>query len=254
MGIDSPAKSTTSQKWPDKPFVESKQRRSIVDEPSNVNEDKEQWRPKTYTLIPKLLSRPSFSYFSPCESTDENGNTYPEGGAQAWLVVLGSLCSMFSGFGVVNSIGVINAYITDHQLKHYSDSDISWVFSFYIFLVFFCGLQIGPIFDARGPRELILAGSICMVLSCFLLGICEGIQPPISYSSHLINQTMNRILALHPHPLASRRSRRLPPLHSRCVRHFPLVLPPKRCSDRRRRMWRLIRGRRLPPSPRISLP
>ena len=107
-------------------------------------------------------------------SIDENGNTYPEGGLRAWLVVLGALCSMFSGFGVVNCVGVLNAYVADNQLKGYSDSAISWVFSIYVFLVFFCGLQIGPIFDARGPRELIVIGSICMVVSTFLLGICEG--------------------------------------------------------------------------------
>ena len=44
----------------------------------------------------------------------------------------------------------------------------------YVFLSFFCGIQIGPIFDAHGPRLLVLAGSICLCLSMFLLGLCTA--------------------------------------------------------------------------------
>lgn len=81
---------------------------------------------------------------------------------------------MFAGFGVVNTIGVFSSYVTEHQLAAYSDSQISWIFGIYIFLVFFFGLQIGPIFDAQGPRACITAGSICVIVSTFLLGLCEG--------------------------------------------------------------------------------
>ena len=80
----------------------------------------------------------------------------------------------FACFGVVNTIGVLNAYVTENQLAQYSDSEISWIFSVYIFLLYFCGLQIGPIFDARGPRMLIIVGSVCTVVSTFLIGICNG--------------------------------------------------------------------------------
>lgn len=105
---------------------------------------------------------------------DEAGNTYPEGGSQAWICVAGSWCSMFCGFGVLNTIGIFNSYISTHQLSSYSESTVSWIFSIYVFLVFFCGLQIGPIFDAKGPRMLVILGSICLVSSMFLIGICTG--------------------------------------------------------------------------------
>ena len=133
------------------------------------------------TASSQVISSSSSSARSPEPewSVDDNGNTYPEGGLQAWLVVLGALCSMFSGFGMVNSVGVLYAYMAEHQLKTYSDNAISWIFGIYIFLVFFCGLQIGPIFDARGPRGLVLLGSICMVSSCFLLSVCEGTFAPV---------------------------------------------------------------------------
>jgi MFS family permease len=38
---------------------------------------------------------------------------------------------------------------------------------------FFCGAPIGPIFDAYGPRALIFAGSILLLASIFLLGLCS---------------------------------------------------------------------------------
>lgn len=44
----------------------------------------------------------------------------------------------------------------------------------YSFLVFFCGLQIGPVFDAKGPRLLILGGSVLTVFCMMLLGQCTA--------------------------------------------------------------------------------
>ncbi|KAJ5287671.1 hypothetical protein N7478_003357 [Penicillium angulare] len=105
-------------------------------------------------------------------TTDAEGNVYPEGGKEAWLVVLGSFLGLFGSLGLVNTIGTFQAYISSHQLKDYSSGDIGWIFGMYAFLVFFCGVQIGPIFDARGPRMLVLAGSICEMAFIILLGFC----------------------------------------------------------------------------------
>jgi MFS family permease len=79
---------------------------------------------------------------------------------------------LIAAFGMMNTIGVFHSYLAENQLRGYSESTIGWIFSMYIFLSFFCGLQIGPIFDAHGPRWLVLAGSILLCLSMFLLGIC----------------------------------------------------------------------------------
>ena len=73
-----------------------------------------------------------------------------------------------------STIGIYQAYLATHQLAGYSESTIGWVFSVYIFLSFFCGLQIGPIFDAKGPRLLILAGTVFLMLSIMLMGVCTG--------------------------------------------------------------------------------
>ncbi|KAJ5601440.1 hypothetical protein N7510_010974 [Penicillium lagena] len=105
-------------------------------------------------------------------TTDAEGNTYPEGGLQAWLVVLGCFCGLFGSLGLINTIATFQAYIQTHQLKDYSTGSTGWIFGMYTFLTFFCGIQIGPIFDARGPRLLILAGSICQMVMVICLGFC----------------------------------------------------------------------------------
>jgi len=97
---------------------------------------------------------------------------YPEGGLKAWLVVLGSFCGMLSGFGFMNSVGVFQAYLSTHQLKQYNEGTIGWIFSVYVFLSFFGGLQIGPTFDAKGPFWLILSGSVLLTAAVLLMGIC----------------------------------------------------------------------------------
>lgn len=61
--------------------------------------------------------------------------SYPEGGLRAWSVVFGSFCGMFASFGLMNSIGIFQAYLSTHQLAHYSDGTIGWISSLFVFLV-----------------------------------------------------------------------------------------------------------------------
>lgn len=98
---------------------------------------------------------------------------HPEGGAAANLVVLGSFASITGGLGLMNSIGIYQAWLSTHQLASLPESQISWIFGVYNFLIFFCGLQIGPIFDAKGPRVLLWIGSGLLVLMFVVLGFCE---------------------------------------------------------------------------------
>jgi MFS family permease len=105
-------------------------------------------------------------------SHENNEVNYPEGGLGAWSVVLGSFMGLVAALGMMNTVGVYHSYIAEHQLAGYSESSISWIFSMYVFLSFFCGLQIGPIFDAHGPKLLVISGSILLCASQFLLGLC----------------------------------------------------------------------------------
>lgn len=100
--------------------------------------------------------------------------TYPDGGWPAWLVVLGSFSGMLAAFGLMNTIGTFQAYLITHQLANESPSAVGWIFSIYTFLSFGCGLQIGPVFDAKGPRWLVFGGSVCLVVS--MIGVSASTQ------------------------------------------------------------------------------
>lgn len=106
--------------------------------------------------------------------TDAQGNSYPEGGLEAWLVVLGSFLGLVVALGVMNTIGTYQAYFVNNQLASYSSGSVGWIFGLYAFMSFFCGIQIGPIFDAKGPRYLVLAGSVLLMASTLLLGVCTA--------------------------------------------------------------------------------
>lgn len=99
---------------------------------------------------------------------------FPEGGWTAWLVVLGSFCAMFSIYGLINTSAVFEAYFKTNQLREYSHSQIGWIFSLYLFLVFFAGIQVGPIFDRFGPKILVAAGSLLIVTSLMLLSLSKS--------------------------------------------------------------------------------
>ena len=99
---------------------------------------------------------------------------YPEGGPRAWGVVFGSCCVSFSVFGIINTSAVFESYFTEHQLKGESPSRLAWIFSVYLFLIYFIGLLVGPVFDYHGHRILILTASILAVVSPFILSFCSG--------------------------------------------------------------------------------
>lgn len=106
------------------------------------------------------------------ESHGTNPDFYPEGGWSAWSVVLGSWMASFSTIGMMNSLGIFQTYLEEHQLREYSSGKIGWILGVFSFLAFFCGIQVGPIFDARGPRILVTCGGVGTVLSMILLGFC----------------------------------------------------------------------------------
>ncbi|CAN6647683.1 probable transporter Mch4p [Trichomonascus vanleenenianus] len=103
----------------------------------------------------------------------DEGEGFPEGGLRAWLVSFGAWCAMTMTFGMVNTAGFLQAWITEHQLKGISQSKISWMFSIYASLLFFGGIQVGPIFDKYGLKFVLIPGCIGSVASVFILSVCK---------------------------------------------------------------------------------
>lgn len=107
-------------------------------------------------------------------SSAGDGETYPEGGLRAWLVVLGAWLALVSSLGLMNTLATFQTYVTTHQLKDYDEGTVGWIFSIYTFVVFFGGLYIGPLFDKHGPRWLILTGTLFVCASLMLFSISTG--------------------------------------------------------------------------------
>ncbi|KAF2845637.1 MFS general substrate transporter [Plenodomus tracheiphilus IPT5] len=105
---------------------------------------------------------------------DEENDEYPEGGTQAWLVVAGAWCAMIPSMGLLNTIGVLQAWMSQHQLQDYSESNIGWVVSAYAFFLYIGAAQIGPIFDAHDIRWVIVPGSVGVVASLMCFSVSES--------------------------------------------------------------------------------
>lgn len=77
-------------------------------------------------------------------------DSFPEGGARAWLVAAGAGCVMFSTLGYSNSYGVFQAYYQVHQLHDVGPDDIAWIGGMQGFLTLATGAIGGPLFDRYG--------------------------------------------------------------------------------------------------------
>lgn len=98
---------------------------------------------------------------------------YPEGGAKAYSVTLGAWLALLPASGLLNSMGVLQAYLSENQLATHSESQLGWIFSTYAFLFFFGGLQVGPLFDRYGLSTLLPVGAAGLVLSLLCTSFCD---------------------------------------------------------------------------------
>ncbi|KAF4869471.1 MFS transporter asaE [Colletotrichum siamense] len=124
--------------------------------------------------IPQPAERPHSSgsdgIMTHAEST-ESIMDYPDGGLRAWLVVFGAWCAMIPSMGLLNSLAVLQAWLGGHELQGMPESSTGWIFSGYAFFLFFCGAQIGPVFDAHDMRLLIIPGAVGIVLALVLMSL-----------------------------------------------------------------------------------
>ncbi|KAF4880016.1 MFS transporter asaE [Colletotrichum siamense] len=82
----------------------------------------------------------------------------PDGGLWAWLCVLGKFLIVMNTWGVVNSFGVFQSYYVTALDR--PPSDISWIGSINVFLLFFIGTFTGRLTDAGFFRPLSISGAI----------------------------------------------------------------------------------------------
>jgi MFS family permease len=96
----------------------------------------------------------------------------PNGGLWAWLQVLGGFFLLFNSWGIINTFGSYQAYYETNLLADSSPSSISWIGSIQAFLLLLVGALTGPIYDAGYFRELLIVGSVLLVLGQMMLSLC----------------------------------------------------------------------------------
>lgn len=139
---------------------------------------------------------------------------FPDGGFEAYSVVFGSFIGLIINLGIINSVGALQAYISTHQLASFKASEISWVFSIYLFLAYMIGIFIGPIFDKYGPRYLLMLSTAIwfagfmgaasstkiyhFILSFTALGVANslGMTPCTSVLNHWFNKKSGNVIGL----------------------------------------------------------
>ena len=118
--------------------------------------------------------------------TSNEAGPPPDGGWAAWTQVLMAHIIIFNTWGYINSFGVFQVYHVQNLLR--PPSDISWVGSIQIFLLFSIGTVSGRASDAGYFKQTFAAGLLMQLIGLFMTslsktywqlflaqGICTGI-------------------------------------------------------------------------------
>jgi hypothetical protein len=97
---------------------------------------------------------------------------FPDGGKDAFLCLLGAFCCLFCSFGWLNCVGIFQNYYQIHQLHDKTSSQIAWISSLQIFVMFFPGPIVGFMFDNYGPKYLLIAGTFFHVFGLMMTSLC----------------------------------------------------------------------------------
>ncbi|KAF4126012.1 Major Facilitator Superfamily [Geosmithia morbida] len=96
---------------------------------------------------------------------------FPDGSLEAWIVVFGASCGLFSTFGLINCVGIFQKYYVEGPLSHLSPSSISWILSAQVFFMVSGGAVFGRLFDMYGPRWLLPIGTVTYIFGLMMVSI-----------------------------------------------------------------------------------
>ncbi|THU98498.1 MFS general substrate transporter [Dendrothele bispora CBS 962.96] len=113
---------------------------------------------------------------SPTKSATSSGeeNLVYDGGARAWMSVIGGFCVTTATFGYANAFGVYQDIYTRSGAA--SPSRISWIGSTQLFFLLAMGLPAGKLMDMGYFRQTTLFGSVLYVFCLFMVSIAHPDQ------------------------------------------------------------------------------
>ncbi|VBB81605.1 Putative transporter [Podospora comata] len=178
--IDTDSSSPSSKSPPVKPTREKTDGASTTDTDSDSDEDVAPQPLETGGVISRTISRLTR------QSTNYDPGPPPDGGVKAWTAVFCAHLVITNTWGIINSFGVFQPYYTATLSR--PPSDISWVGSVQIFLLFFIGAITGRLTDAGFFRHIFALGTVLLLLGTFTVsaastysqvflsqGICMGL-------------------------------------------------------------------------------
>lgn len=128
---------------------------SAIQQLSSLNQNLSQRRQQNSSL----LQTENVMY-----SLEADPDAFPDGGVDAYQVLLGSFCGLIVDFGIPNAMGAIQTYVSTHQLSQYKLSTVNWVFSLHLAIMYLGGVVFGGFFDKFGAKRLLIAATVCIFL------------------------------------------------------------------------------------------
>ncbi|KAI1151290.1 putative MFS monocarboxylate transporter [Nemania diffusa] len=125
---------------------------------------------------------------------------------RSWLAVTGACIALFCTVGFLNAFGVYQEYYGSGLLKAYTASDISWIGSVAIFLLYIGSPIAGMLVDKLGPTILLIIGSIGQLVAIFLSSLCSQYYQLFLSQAVLLGASMSFIIT----PCVAVVSRRIP--------------------------------------------
>ncbi|TXT07673.1 uncharacterized protein COLE_04597 [Cutaneotrichosporon oleaginosum] len=124
-------------------------------------------------LLARQLSREAYAETAEAarESHTDIGPP-PDGGVAAWSAVGAASCVLLVVFGFSTSMGQLQAYYLENQLRGRSKADVAWLGSIQSMLIYTGSLYAGRLFDAYGPERLMWTGTVLLTGSFISMAFC----------------------------------------------------------------------------------
>ncbi|KAE9366249.1 putative MFS transporter [Stipitochalara longipes BDJ] len=121
------------------------------------------------TTLDNLSDGKSTIVISATSDSEKNTELSDDGSLEGWTCVIGGWFALFATFGWLNCMGIFQTYYEQALLSQYSASDISWIFTTQLFLMWSGGAMFGRIIDTYGTKWIAIICTIaCTFFVCML--------------------------------------------------------------------------------------
>lgn len=97
----------------------------------------------------------------------------PDGGFDAWMVVVADFWCCFNTWGFTNFFGVFETYYLENELSSYSSSTVAWIGSVQTFFIFMPSFLVGRWTDAGYVRPMMIFGTLVQVFGLIMTSISK---------------------------------------------------------------------------------